>query len=294
MIRKILVPTDFSANAFKAVAYAAEIARVKKATIYLLHVIEPALNMATMQTDSLNKKVVKDRSDKLLLSLNAARAIYPDVKILPHVSGGKVVASINEFAEEKKVNLIVMGTTGAGGGLKKVFAGSVATGTISKSRIPVLTIPVSYHIREPKTVLFATNRFEKNKNLLKKLMDIPQLFSAEVHVVAFKEKNGEEFADMIYNKEQLDSYTGFLAENFPGVIFRGKVLTGEDFESAIDAYCNKKDCGIIAMTTYPKSFMERLLNKSVTKKMAFYSTLPILAIPAYTGNGSSSGNAIKS
>lgn len=278
-MRKILVPTDFSTNAFKALAYAAEIARVKRSAIYLLHVIEPSLNMTTMQTDSLSKKILKDRSEKLTLSLNAAQAIYPNVKFLPHVAGGKVVNTIQEFAGQKKVNLIVMGTTGAGGGIKKIFAGSVATEIIGKSRIPVLTIPVSYEIQQPENILFATNRFEKNKSLLKKVMEIPRLFSSEVHVIVFKEKDGEKHADLIYNKEQLEDYLNFLSETFPEIIFRGKLLTGKDFENAVDAYSNQKDCGIIAMTTYPKSFVERILKKSVTKKFAFYSTTPILAVP---------------
>jgi nucleotide-binding universal stress UspA family protein len=70
-----------------------------------------------------------------------------------------------------------------------------------------------------------------------------------------------------------------LKETFPDVIFKGELLRGEDFEMAIDQYSNKNEVDIIAMVTYPKSFFEKVLQKSVTKKMAFNSTIPILAIP---------------
>jgi hypothetical protein len=39
---------------------------------------------------------------------------------------------------------------------------------------------------------------------------------------------------------------------------------------------------VIAMITYPKSFWERLMKRSVTKKMAFHSKIPLQAIPALT------------
>jgi nucleotide-binding universal stress UspA family protein len=54
-MQKILVPTDFSDNALKAVAHACEIAKKSNAVIHLLHV-EPTLSMATMQADPSAKK----------------------------------------------------------------------------------------------------------------------------------------------------------------------------------------------------------------------------------------------
>lgn len=60
-MQKILVPTDFSKNALKGVVYASELAQKTGAAIHLLHVIEPSLNMATMQTDSSATKVVEEK-----------------------------------------------------------------------------------------------------------------------------------------------------------------------------------------------------------------------------------------
>jgi nucleotide-binding universal stress UspA family protein len=57
-------------------------------------------------------------------------------------------------------------------------------------------------------------------------------------------------------------------------------LEGKDFEIAIDKYCNKNEVDMIAMFSYPKSFVEKILRRSVTKRMAFHSIIPILAIPA--------------
>ena len=277
-MQKILVPTDFSDNALKAVAYAAEIAKKTGAVICLLHVIEPAINMATMQSDSSGKRVVKERSGELNLALKSIADVYPNIKVIPYLAGGTIVSSIIEHAEREKANLVIMGTKGASG-LKKFFMGSVAAGVIGKTKIPVLTVPASYQIKEPGVIIFTTNRFEKNRKLLNIIVSISKLFSSAIHVIVFKEINGNENADLIYNEEQLNDYLRFLKETFADVIFKSELLEGKDFEIAIDSYSNKNEVDMIAMTTYPKSFFERVLLKSVTKNMAFHSTIPILAIP---------------
>jgi nucleotide-binding universal stress UspA family protein len=277
-MQKILVPTDFSDNALKAVGYAAEIAKKSGASIILLHVIEPAINMATMQADSSGEKVVKERSAKLSLSLESIAGVYPNVKVIPYLAGGSVIPSILKYAEKEKMDLIIMGTKGASG-LKKIFVGSVTAGVIGKTNIPVLTVPVSYQMEKPDAIVFATNQFEKNKELLNKIVAVSKLFSSAIHVVVFKDLGEDETADFIYNDEQLNDYLKFLGETFPNVIFKGKLLIGKDFENTIDWYSNKNEADIIAMVTYPKSFFDKVLQKSVTKKMAFNSEIPILAIP---------------
>jgi len=277
-MQKILVPTDFSDNALKAVAQACEIAKKTNAVIHLLHVVEPSLNMATMQTDQSGKKVVADKSESLDLSLKAIAEVYPDVKIAPFLVSGNVIPSILKYAEKENPDLIVMGTKGASG-LKKLFIGSVTAGIIGKTNFPVLTVPVSYELTKPEAIVFATNQFERNEQLLENFVDLAKLFSIPVHVIVFKNIDGNENADFIYNEEQLNYYLRFLKETFPRTAFKGEILESSDFELAIDAYCINNAAGMIAMVTYPKSFFEKFLFKSFTKNMASHSTIPILAIP---------------
>ncbi|MEO8822312.1 MAG: universal stress protein [Ginsengibacter sp.] len=277
-MQKILVPTDFSKNALKAVAYAAEIAKRSEASIHLLHVIEPSLNMTTMHVDSSDKKEVEKKSAEFNLSLKSIAEVYPDVEVIPFLEGGAVIAAIFKYVEKEKIDMIVMGTSGASG-LKKYIMGSVTAGVIGKTKIPVLAIPISYELEKPDAIMFATNQFEKNNKILEKIAGISKLFSAPVHVIVFKEKGGNKNADFIYNEEQLNRYLQFLKETFPKVEFKGAVLEGTDFEITIDGYSNINEVDIIAMVTYPKSFFEKVLIKSTTKQMAFHSTIPILAIP---------------
>jgi len=63
MIKKILVPTDGSNHAIKAVEFASDTALKYKATVYIVHVIEPILRgrMATHTEDF--QKILKTNGE---------------------------------------------------------------------------------------------------------------------------------------------------------------------------------------------------------------------------------------
>jgi len=78
---------------------------------------------------------------------------------------------------------------------------------------------------------------------------------------------------------QLIQYMEVLNNMYPFTKFKCELLGGGDFETTVDKYNAKNEVDIIAMITYPKSFWEKIMRKSMTKKMAFHSTVPLLAIP---------------
>jgi nucleotide-binding universal stress UspA family protein len=168
-MQKIIVPTDFSTTAMKAVTYAAEIAQKSLSTLCLLNVAEPISDSMIEPYpwhEGMKEEFINNKLEKLSSIEQSLKEIYPGIKIETEVAKGAVINSILDFAEGQQADLIVMGTTGASG-LKEIFMGSVAAGTIGKTKIPALTVPVSYEMEEPDAILFATNRFEENKELLK-------------------------------------------------------------------------------------------------------------------------------
>ena len=282
-MKKILVPTDFSDNAMKATLYAAEIAKKNGSTVFLLHVIEPVgINLGQHYIPFYNRYLDESGNTGLweLDSIhNNIASAYPDIKMETKNVEGATAISIIDFAESNQIDLIVMGTKGASG-MKEIFIGSVAADTIGRTKIPVLAIPDEYVMEEPDALLFATNQFEENKDLLNEIVDVARLFSTVIHIAVFVDTDNAEASDYIYNSRQLYHYMDFLKKTFPDVAFKGELLEGKEFEETIGKYNAKNEVGIIAMITYPKSFWERLMKKSITKKLAFHSKIPVLAIPA--------------
>jgi universal stress protein A len=139
-ITRILVPTDFSADASAAFAYARELARVFDATVHLLHVVEYPLaasawssEIYTAEIAGLQLNMVRDAEQHLRGLAADDSALSTEVRL------GNAAKQIVEAAREMAIDLIVMGTRGRTG-LAHVIVGSVAERVVRFAPCPVLTL----------------------------------------------------------------------------------------------------------------------------------------------------------
>ena len=144
--KTILVPHDFSSSANHAAALARDEAKIHGGTILLLHVVDlptqlPA-NAAIVPTEGGGPISVRDyavSSAENHLNDLAARLGKDGVTATPFIRTGSPVEQINQFAEENKVDLIVMGTHGHTG-IRALIAGSVTEKVVRSAKVPVLTV----------------------------------------------------------------------------------------------------------------------------------------------------------
>ncbi len=142
-LKRILVPTDFSEHSHNALRYAAAFADKFGAEIYLLHVFQ---DLAVFQPDAVT--VGPPAAPPLEQMTAAARAALDQavsqlhlerLTVHPEVREGSPFDEIVRLAQEKDVDLIVMGTHGRGW-LAHVLLGSVTEKVVRKSPCPVLTV----------------------------------------------------------------------------------------------------------------------------------------------------------
>lgn len=136
---RILVPIDFSDCSLDALEYAAVVARQAKASLELLHVLEPVsygLDFTLGRAEEREQK--RERMTKRLHDLSAALAAA-GLTVKHHLRGGMPVDSILDAARTLPSDLIVMGTHGRRG-LSHVMAGSVAEAVLRRAVCPVLTV----------------------------------------------------------------------------------------------------------------------------------------------------------
>jgi nucleotide-binding universal stress UspA family protein len=144
--KTILVPHDFSASANHAAALARDEAKLHGGSLVLLHVIDLPRQFpqdaAIMPSDTGAPISVKDyavnSAEAHLLDL-AARLEKDGVAVTTFIRVGAPVEQINGFADENKVDLIVMGTHGHTG-IRAWIAGSVTEKVVRTSKVPVLTV----------------------------------------------------------------------------------------------------------------------------------------------------------
>jgi nucleotide-binding universal stress UspA family protein len=149
--QRILFCTDFSENADFAFGFALDSAtRRPGCTLYLLHVIpEPEAQFwktYIYEVDDVDKKAKHDIDERL----EPYHSRVPEgFDFQVEIRIGKDSQQILEFAEEKEVDLIVIGRQGHGS-LETVLFGNVTEKVVRKAKCAVLVVPLSLKQRMEK------------------------------------------------------------------------------------------------------------------------------------------------
>ena len=143
--KTILVPHDFSASATHAASIARDEAKLHRARVVLLHVIElptqvtPDTVIVTDQTGAPVSLTQYARENAEVALADIAAQFGKDVATTTVVRFGKPVDEISKLIGEENADLVVMGTHGRSG-FNRLLIGSVAERIVRSSSVPVLTV----------------------------------------------------------------------------------------------------------------------------------------------------------
>ena len=136
--KTILCPTDFSAAASDAVAYAKRLAKEAEARLILMTAVEWSFDQTVMSgAVAEHRKIVESNANKALTRLLPRPGSGPRAQAI--VASGKAGAAIIEVARARSVDLIVMGVSGRGA-LDVAVLGSTTHHVIREGAWPVLTV----------------------------------------------------------------------------------------------------------------------------------------------------------
>jgi len=140
-VNRILLPTDFSDCSAKAAICAVQFTKTFDAELHILFVLEDSLGKlptnilpppGEVETDLAS--VANDELSQLLgVNLDQLTRVYLATSM------GPIDFKIVQYAEEHKIDMIVMGTHGRSG-LGHMLMGSVAETVVRKSKCPVMTV----------------------------------------------------------------------------------------------------------------------------------------------------------
>jgi nucleotide-binding universal stress UspA family protein len=268
----ILVPTDLSEVSKIAVQYALKIVNKLGGTLTVLHVvivIQPTRATMRLQLKSLEKDLMEtSREDMEAFVSTISKQLKTEVSIQVKVAKGTSFNdAVKREAKKLRTGLIVMGTKGASG-LRKYVLGSNTASVIEVSHVPVLAVPELGEFKSFKNVVYATDLTNVQKEL-KTLIPYLEKFNSTVHLLhvtsSLKEVSGlEKKIDGIVKKAGV---TNVIC----------KVIVNKNIDEAIDYYVVESKADLLTMFTHDVSFYEKLFNRSMTRKMAFHSKIPLLA-----------------
>lgn len=142
VIKKILVPVDFSDYSKHALRYAIDFAKHFNAEIVLISVIEPMIYPADFSMGQVaipaTDQNLHERIEKELEELEK-QEIADKVKSKRIIKSGKPFYEINETAREENIDLIIIATHGHTG-VEHLLFGSTAEKVVRKAPCPVLSL----------------------------------------------------------------------------------------------------------------------------------------------------------
>jgi len=260
IMKRILVPTNFSPTAERAFRFATDIARKTEGTVFLYHVYTP-LESDIIYTEQRSKQYDTQTETELLKRLQRLKkkvmANETDLQVYTIVGRSPIINNILGFVEDNQVELIVIGTKGASV-VKKIIVGSVAVRIIEKSDIPVLLIPEKFEWKEPEQIVFVTNYQKANKQALSLIVDLAKAYTSAVTVVHLLDPNWQ-----FYDKQQVDfgKFAFAIKRTFYNCYLKFKELM-ENLQKEI-----KYD--MLVMVRRKKCFLENLFVERFTEKMAY-------------------------
>lgn len=281
-MKKILVPTDFSACANNAVDFAVQTAKYLPVELTLFHSFELKGNVYTdyMGVNKEFNQSLLDDAHRNLADMKRVIEETEGVNVNTFVALTRLVDAVKIAVEEKGIDLVVMGTLGATG-LKEKLWGSKTAAVIGKAQVPVMVIPYEFEWKKPMKVLLVSNQFEKDPVILNYLFDMVDLYKAQLSIAVFTDEDDDKGDTFIEHTHNLRQYEMILKMQYKEDTLTASHLYGTDFEETLQWHIKENNIDILVMITYlkEKGFWDRLFHPSMTKRMSYHTTIPLLVIP---------------
>lgn len=272
-MKTILVPTDFSENSENALDYAVELAKITKAKIVLMLAYQPIvvpsevpiiipteeLEENTMkELHKIGKEIHQKHGNQLIIEY-ASRCGFP-------------AEEIHLFAEKKNVDLIVMGVEGTDSLTEKMI-GNITSSVIKKAKCPVLAIDKRVKFKEIKKIALACDYEEtNNSSILGPLTEFSKFFDAHIYILnVTQEMETITTVNKAIEGVKLNQSLEKLNHSF-------HYTMNEDVVEGINSFVEKMEIDMVVMIPRIHSALHNLFHEPNSKRMAFHTRVPLLAL----------------
>ncbi len=278
-MKRILLPTDFSDNAFNAIRYAMHFFKDEETTFYLLNTFTPVSYHAgyLIENPTLygmedvgminSKRDIERIEEKIRKEFNNPKHDFVRLSAF-----NTLVGEIKEVIDKYNIDLIIMGTKGATGA-KEVFIGTHTMYVIKKVKCPVIAVPSDFEYEEPKDVLFPT---DYNLSIDNKYLPLVKEI-CDKHICRLNILNAYYGVPLDGHQEEVKD---FLDEYFKGNAHVFHIAEGVDVLEAVEDFQKKYKINLLVMIHNKHSFFENLLFKPVINQIAYHTNVPFLVIPS--------------
>lgn len=280
-MKNILVPTDFSDNAWHALTYALHLLKEETCTFYLLHVYSPAIYRMDYAMGGPEMSAIPDAGVDLSVAglekvLEDARREFPNPRhrfeLLSEFN--TLTDEVRELTRQKNLDLIVMGTRGASGA-KQFFLGSNTVFVLRKAEIPVLVVPEKARFHPLRNILFPSDYLSRyRREDLKPLLRLARLQDSRLLLLHIDEPEG-----LTDTQKDNKAHLERCLEELP---YSTVSREAANIPEAILEYVRTHPIDLLVMMNRRHSFLERVLHRQKIDQVGFHVQTPFLVMPDHS------------
>ncbi len=273
-MKRIVVPTDFSASATSAMNYAIEMAKEIGAAVHLYHVYQVPVAVSDVPVVIVSVEELKKNAEEQLEYLKKGlEHITSDkpVKVTTEATMGNTVDELEELCKRMHPFMVVMGSRGSTG-MERILFGSTTLTAIKHLTCPVIVVPPGTNYKGIKKVGFACD-FRKviETTPTHYIQELVQLFGASLHVLNvdydnkhFKPETPEESLFLHTLLKDLNPEYHFIEE--------------KDIEDGINKFAEENNLDLVITIPKKHKLLDSLFRKSSTRQLVFESHIPVMCI----------------
>ncbi len=279
-MKNILVPTDFSDNAYAALYYVSKLFAEETTRITLLHSFEEEVSKLTSRVDvgrseQVIKELFKDSNadgekllQKIMADTNNEAHTYEVIS-----TPATLVTTINKLVVTEDMDLVVLGSKG------RTAAGDVLMGSTTARTIqnlqgcPLLVVPLQVGFTIPLNIAFSTDFNEFYQ--LSKLKPITRLvrhFRSQIHIVHV----GPEKEMNTIQKQNLEHFRNDLSEYDTEFHFVSKL---GNISKTLHNFIDTRSIDLLALVYHKHAFIKALFREPVVSNVGRHTHVPTLVIP---------------
>lgn len=284
-IEKILIPIDFSETSMLAIEHATFTAKLFKAELVLLHVVEKHWEKFSIVVPEMRIAPPDDiinAIEKRLEALAATIRSEHGIKSICITANGTIFSEIISVSKEHNVDLIILGTHGTSG-FAEFFVGSNAYKVVTSAECPVISVQTHSQKLGFKDILVPIDNSAHSRQKINHAIVLARQFEAKLHIVGLADFEEEtELHKFEIKLEQIEEYVKKCDLTCTKEIIHGKnqAKMTADYAQATGADL------IIIMTDQDENITGRLLGP-YAQQIVNHSKIPVMSVQPFIGTTSS-------
>ncbi|MBK5214343.1 MAG: universal stress protein [Flavobacteriaceae bacterium] len=278
MKKRILIPTDFSKNAWNALKYAMELYKREDCEFFILHTFYHSGyskdNLLIPEPTEKAHLAAKETAERNMEKLKVQMGLFEenDKHTFKYMTEfGSFFDVLKTTVEKQDTELVIMGTQGETDN-KTIVLGSNAVNAMEKIRnCPVLAIPSNVVFKDPNEIVFPTSfRTHYKEKELSTLVEISRCTNAPIRILHVQK-------DKILTKTQLEN-KALLERILDPATFSHHTVYNVDLQDGVRCFVQSRESEMIAIVNKKHNFFGSIFSNPMVKELGKHMNVPLLAM----------------